>query len=110
MNLLIHSADISNPIKKFNIYYKWAELVIEEFLQQGDKEKELGLKCTYDRENMDKYQNQLSFITYIEIPFYSLFVDVFPKLNYFIENLNNNKSKISELQEKNKEKSKYNDK
>ena len=110
MNLLIHSADISNPIKKFNIYYKWAGLIIEEFLQQGDKEKELGLKCTYDRENMDIYQNQLSFITYIEIPFYSLFVDVFPKLNYFIENLNYNKSKISELQEKNKGKSKYNDK
>ena len=110
MNLLIHASDISNPIKKFNIYFKWAELVIEEFLQQGDKEKELGLKCSYDRENMDKCQNQLGFINYIEMPFYSLFVTVFPKLQYITENLNNNKSKILEIQEKNKEKVKYNDK
>ena len=39
MNLIIHSADISNPTKKFDVYYKWAELVVEEFYLQGDKEK-----------------------------------------------------------------------
>ena len=104
MNLLIHAADISNPIKKFNIYFKWAQLIIEEFLQQGDKEKELGLKCTYDRETMDKYQNQLGFINFIEMPFFSSFVIVFPKLKYMTDNLNNNKNKILDLKEKNKEK------
>ena len=91
MNLLIHSSDISN-------------------LQQGDKEKELGLKCSYDRNNLDKCQNQLGFINYIEMPFYSLFVVVFPKLKYITENLNINKSKILELQEKNKDKVKNHDK
>jgi hypothetical protein len=34
MNLILHSADISNPTKKFEIYYKWAELVVEEFYEQ----------------------------------------------------------------------------
>ena len=42
MNLIVHSADISNPTKSFVVYYKWAELVVQEFYQQGDKEKELG--------------------------------------------------------------------
>ena len=65
MNLLIHSADISNPTKKFDIYWKWAELVVEEFFEQGDKEKELGLICTFDRETTTKYQNQLGFINNI---------------------------------------------
>ena len=74
MNLLIHSADISNPTKKFQIYWKWAEIVVEEFLQQGDKEKELGLKCSFDRDNVTISQNQLGFIDYIEIPFFTLFV------------------------------------
>jgi len=105
MDLLIHCADISNPTKKFDIYYKWAELVVEEFFQQGDKEKELGLKCTFDRETTTIYKNQLGFINYIEIPFFSLFIQIFPKLKFLMDNLNNNKNEILKLQEKdNKEK------
>ena len=105
MDLLIHSADISNPTKKFELYYKWAELVVDEFFQQGDKEKELGLKCTFDRETTTIYKNQLGFINYIEIPFFSLFTQTFPKLKFLMDNLNNNKNEILRLQEKdNKEK------
>ena len=104
MNLLIHSADISNPTKKFHLYYKWAKMVVEEFFQQGDKEKELGLKCTFDRETTTIYQNQLGFINYIEIPFFNLFVQTFPKLNFLMDNLNDNKAEILKLQEKDKEK------
>ena len=106
MNLLIHSADISNPTKKFNIYWKWAKLVVEEFFQQGDKEKKLGIKCSFDRNTMTVNQNQLGFINYIEIPFFTLFIANFPKLKYLMDNLNNNKKQISLLQEKDKEKEK----
>ena len=102
LNLLIHSADISNPTKKFDIYWKWAQIVVEEFFQQGDKEKELGLKCSFDRDNLTISQNQLGFIDYIEIPFYSLFVEVFPKLKYLLINLNNNKSKVLLIKEEEK--------
>ena len=104
MNLLIHSADISNPTKKYHLYYQWAKMVVEEFFQQGDKEKELGLKCSFDRETTTIYQNQLGFINYIEIPFFNLFVQTFPKLNFLMDNLNNNKAEILKLQEKEKEK------
>ena len=106
MNLVIHSADISNPTKKFEIYYKWAELVVEEFYQQGDKEKELGLNCSFDRNKTTIYKSQLGFIDYVEKPFYSLFVKVFPKLNFLYENMNNNREKIKLLEDednKNKE-------
>ena len=103
MNLLIHASDISNPTKKFDIYYKWAEKIVEEFFRQGDKEKELGIKCSYDRETMSAYQNQLGFINYIEIPFFGIFVENFPKLKYLMDNLKNNKNKILILEEKDKE-------
>ena len=102
MNLLIHSADISNPTRKFDIYWKWAELVVEEFLIQGDKEKEFGIKCSFDRETMTVYQNQLGFIEYIVLPHYILFIDLFPKLKYLLDNINDNKNKILEFQQKNK--------
>ena len=107
MNLIVHSADISNPTKPFVVYYKWAELVVQEFYQQGDKEKELGLNCSCDRNKVSLYKSQLGFIDYVEIPFYGLFVKVFPKLNFLMKNLNNNRERIKLLEdEDNKNKNK----
>ena len=106
MNLLIHSADISNPTKKFNIYFKWAKLVVEEFWDQGDKEKDLNLPCSCDREKVTIYQSQLGFINYIEIPYFSLFAELNPKLKFFYDNLINNKKILLSMQEKEKEKEK----
>ena len=109
MDLIIHTADISNPTKTFDIYYKWAQLVVEEFYQQGDKEKELGLNCSCDRDKVSIYKSQLGFIDYIEKPFFDSFVKVFPKLNYLVEELNTNREKILLLeQEDNKNKEKKN--
>ena len=99
MNLLIHSADISNPTKPFEIYFKWAKLVVNEFYEQGDKEKELGLVCSCDRNKTTLYQSQLGFINYIEIPFFSLFADIFKKLKFYLDTLNENKNKLIEMQE-----------
>ena len=99
MDLVIHTADISNPTKIFDIYFKWAKLVVEEFYDQGDKEKELGLKCSCDRTKVTIYKNQLGFIDFIELPFFSLVVKAFPKLDFLMTNLNNNKQKIKLLEE-----------
>ena len=99
MNLILHSADISNPTKIFDVYYKWANFVVEEFYHQGDKEKELGLNCSCDRNKVTIYKNQLGFIDFIEIPFYDSFVKLFPNLKYLFENLNNNRQLIKLLEE-----------
>ena len=42
LDLVIHSSDISNPTKPYEIYLIWAHKVMTEFYQQGDKEKPLG--------------------------------------------------------------------
>ena len=94
MNLLIHSADISNPTKIFDIYFDWAKLVVEEFWDQGDKEKKLNLPCFCDREKVTIYQSQLGFINFIEIPYFSLLADLDPKLKFFYDNLLNNKNML----------------
>ena len=110
MNVFIHSADISNPTKKFNIYFKWAKLVVEEFYEQGDKEKILGMKCSCDRNVITLYQNQLGFINYIEISYFELLVKLFPKLQFVFDNLNQNKKILIEMQEKEKQESSNRDK
>ena len=104
MNLLIHSADISNPTKIFDIYFDWAKLVVEEFWDQGDKEKKLNLPCFCDREKVTIYQSQLGFINFIEIPYFSLLADLNPKMKFFYDNLLNNKNILMSLQEKEKKK------
>ena len=41
--LLLHSADVSNPVKQFSYCERWAGLVMSEFFGQGDLEKKNGL-------------------------------------------------------------------
>ena len=91
MNLLIHAADISNPTKPFNVYLKWAKLVVEEFCQQGDKEKALGLECTCDRKNINLNKNQIGFIDYVVEGFVSNYIKVFPNLKFLHDNLVKNR-------------------
>ena len=104
MNLVVHTADISNPTKKFDIYFNWAKLIVEEFYSQGDKEKKLGLKCSCDRTKVTIYKNQLGFIDFVELPFFGLVSKAFPKLDYLLLNLNDNKQRIKLLEEKNNKK------
>ena len=110
MNLLIHSADISNPTKPFEIYWKWARMVVTEFYEQGDKEKELGMVCSCDRDKTTIYQSQLGFINFIEIPFYTLFGDLFKKLKFYYDTLVENKNKIINLQQEDNNKKENEDK
>jgi hypothetical protein len=110
MNVLIHSSDISNPTKPFDIYFQWAELVVKEFYEQGDKEKKINLPCSCDRNKVTIYQSQLGFINFIEIPYFTNFVNVFENLKFYMDNLNNNKQKLQSMQEKQKEKDKEKEK
>ena len=100
MDLFIHSADISNPTKIFSVYFKWAKFVVDEFWDQGDKEKKLGMKCSCDREKVTIYQNQLGFINFIELPYFVVFAELFPKLKFYYDNLNENKKILLAMQEK----------
>ena len=104
MNLIVHTADISNPTKPFNIYLKWAKLVFEEFCQQGDKEKALGLPCSYDRKKVKLVSNQISFIDYVVESFISLYIAVFPDLKFVYDNLLNNRERILNYEEDSKTK------
>ena len=40
---MVHCADLSGPTKPLPLYRRWCDRIMEEFFQQGDKEKEVGL-------------------------------------------------------------------
>ncbi|EPZ31742.1 HD-domain/PDEase-like protein [Rozella allomycis CSF55] len=72
MDMTIKCADISNPSKPHYIAYKWSNLILDEFFQQGDKEKKLGIPVSMfmDRQSTNMAKCQLGFIDYIVLPLY----------------------------------------
>lgn len=70
LEVLLHCSDISNPFKPFSICEQWADLVVAEFFQQGDKEASLGLEISpmMDRKSSNMYNMQLGFIEFVVSP------------------------------------------
>ena len=58
---MVHCADLSNPTKPREVYVKWVGRIMEEFFQQGDKERALGLDMSpmCDRENATIAKSQV---------------------------------------------------
>jgi hypothetical protein len=70
MELVLHCSDISNPFKPFTLCAKWADLVVEEFCLQGDKEKSMGLEVSpmCDRDAINLCNMQMGFIEFVVAP------------------------------------------
>ena len=72
----LHMADISNPVKPWDIYQRWLSRVMEEFYHQGDLERQLELPVTFgfDRTNpIPQSKFQLGFIRVIVSPLYTTY-------------------------------------
>ena len=70
LELLLHTADVSNVMKPTNLCQKWSLLIQEEFFAQGDKERSLGLPVSkmMDRETVDLATLQMGFIEFVIRP------------------------------------------
>ena len=72
LQMLIKCADVSNPGKPLNLYLEWMNRIVEEFFQQGDRERALSLPISpfMDRENPKIPRSQVNFIEFICAPVY----------------------------------------
>lgn len=79
---LLHFSDVSNPTKPFPVCKKWAWLIMDEFFQQGDREKELGITVQplNDRGRVNKPYSQVGFIEFFVAPFAFATVRLLPPL------------------------------
>ena len=96
LKMLMHCADISNSTRKWDIYYQWAQNVLEEFFLQGDREKELGLSISplCDRHTTNFSKCQMSFIDLFVIPVFGLLKDTIPGFDGCYKNALVNKQKL----------------
>merc|ERR1712225_34893 len=92
LNLLLHAADISNACKPWRVCSAWAYAVLDEFFNQGDKEKQLGItvQMLNDREKVNKPNSQIGFIEFIVSPLIAAEIKIFPALYELGDNIVSN--------------------
>jgi hypothetical protein len=81
LNMLLHTADIGNSSKQWDIYTKWTERLFQEFWKQGDMELEKFDKVSmafFDRRNCNLAKCQVGFIQFFVLPLYEEVAKVFP--------------------------------
>jgi len=92
MAMLISWADTSNIVKPFDLARRWAQHLAQEFFQEGDTEKKLGIEppAIFDRERMQLTEMQIGFIQNVGVPSYTLMKNFLPPLSCCLEQLNRN--------------------
>ena len=70
--MVIKAADIGHAAKSKDLHVRWCGLVIQEFFNQGDLEKSLGLSVSMycDRDTTDIPKSQAGFISNIVLPLF----------------------------------------
>jgi len=98
-NNVLHFADISNPVKPFDVCREWANCVLEEFFSQGDLMRERGLPVPplHDRARTNKPFSQISFIEFFVAPLVFATVRVLAPLQGLEEELLFNARRWMEL-------------
>jgi len=104
-SVLLHAADLSNPVRRFDMTKTWAMRVAEEFNNQIEKEKELGLPFLSFMSTPDEVslcRNEIGFGSHVVMPFVKNVGLLFPQLKFLQLNLNSNinkwKERLNELQ------------
>jgi len=83
LKLFLHLSDVSNPLRPFDICKPWAWCVLEEFFDQGDEEKRLGIPVgmLHDRDVVNKPGSQHGFINFLVAPLVFATIRIFPCLH-----------------------------
>ena len=82
---LVHCADLSNSIKNFDISFEWSKRISLEFYEQTVKEELEGLPSLSFmkvHDNVTMCLNEITFITNISIPMWSLIKSKFNNLEF----------------------------
>lgn len=95
LEMIMHTADISNPTRPWAFSKKWADLIIEENFAQGDTERELHINISpmCDRFSTNIAESQVFFSAKFVIPLFEIVKNLVPKvqicIDYCDENIQN---------------------
>ena len=74
---VVHNADLANCAKTWNLAKAWTYRLMDEFCEEGDEERRLGLEVgpLNDRETLNVPKGQVGFINFIALPLWNAWVD-----------------------------------
>ena len=92
LNMIIHTADISNPGKPDKISGEWTKRVYDEFFVQGDMEKKLNITVSMfcDRETTNINKAMIGFISFVVGPTIDTLTNLIPEVYDYTEYCRNN--------------------
>jgi hypothetical protein len=92
LNMIIHTADISNPGKPDKISAEWTKRVYGEFFIQGDMEKKLNITVSMfcDRETTNVNKAMIGFISFVVGPTIHTLTKLIPEVYDYTEYCRNN--------------------
>lgn len=89
---LIKCADISNVARPFHWGTKWAELLVQEFISQGDLEKQMGLPVLpmNDRTKVVLEDSQINFIKFVALDLFQNVANVLNEIEFAADQMKKN--------------------
>ncbi|KAI9322896.1 hypothetical protein BX666DRAFT_2148269 [Dichotomocladium elegans] len=89
---IIKCSDISNVTRPFNRAARWAELLIEESVCQGDLERAMGLPSNpmNDRDSVVIEDSQIGFIRCIAIELFESVSQILPSMEFTVDRIHDN--------------------
>ncbi|KAF2021772.1 HD-domain/PDEase-like protein [Aaosphaeria arxii CBS 175.79] len=96
--LLIKCADISNVARKFDVAARWANILTDEFSNQGVMEAELQIaSCLFGgppvRDDLIKLgESQIGFMNIFAGPLFEAVADILPAMHYAVDEISLNKA------------------
>lgn len=91
--ILIHAADLSNPVRPFHMSKEWARRIATEFNNQVAKEEALGMPILgfmISKDDKTFCKNEINFASFLVQPMWRAIGTVFPQLDFLLQNLDNN--------------------
>lgn len=93
--ILLHAADLSNPVRPFHMTRQWAERISVEFNDQVAREQALGMPFlgfmfTPDEKSLCK--NETTFANFVVAPMWRALSTLYPNLVFLVEQLDSNLS------------------
>eukprot|EP01031_Cornospumella_fuschlensis_P029258 gene29258-35317_t len=91
--ILLHAADLSNPVRPFHMTRQWAERISVEFNDQVAREQALGMPFlgfmfTPDEKSLCK--NETTFANFVVAPMWRALSTLYPNLVFLVEQLDSN--------------------
>jgi hypothetical protein len=96
---IIKCADICNATRPFKIARQWSQELLREFAMQSELEKKMGVPVSMpvDDSPVAQAKSQIDFISALAMPLFAAVSQVFPELQYTVDQLSSNKTTWEEI-------------